>query len=181
MTKDEADAFAVALNALAGESRRADRATIKRARTGHETQRILARRIYHQLVPIGLAHTRWTMDLVERVASLFVLNPLGKDTGEGLGNALRTLAHRPEVSSDAVDRRFTVLLAAGPDTLDTHLARFFTRLHGAGVPVDYAQLTLHLQNVDHPSRWVQRRWADEFWGPHSTSDTDIEQTTGATS
>lgn len=180
MNKDEAAAFAAGLADLARESRRADRAAVKRARTGHATQRLLARRIYHQLVPTGVPHTAWTIDLVERVTTLFVLNPVSTNSGDSLGRTLRTLAHRPGVSPDALERRFTALLAAGPDTLDTQLARLLTRLHAAGVPVDYAQLTVHLQSVGHPSRWVERRWADDYWGPPRDHEDETAQTTGVT-
>lgn len=180
MNQDEAKEFTTRLNELAGESRRADRAIVKRARTGHPTQRLLARRLYHQLIPPGTSHTPWTVDLVERVTTLFVLNPLSADGGDSLGRTLRALSQRPDVSSDALERRFEALLTAGPDTFDDHLSRLFIRLHRAGLPVDYAQLTLHLHGAWHPSRWVQRRWADDFWGPPPDRDQETASTSGDT-
>ena len=180
MNNDEAAVFALALTALAGEGRRAERALVKRARTGHATQRLRARRIYHQLIPAGVAHTPWNIELVERVASLFVLNPNSISSDQGLGRALRALAdHTSTRSAEAVERRFSVLLTAGPDTLDTHLTRFFARLDGAGIPVDYARLTRELQNADHPDRFVQRRWADEYWGGSPRDALDSQPTIGA--
>lgn len=165
MNVEEADALAVHLAALLEEGRRADRAIIKRARTGHPIQKLVARRIYHQMLPAGMPHTPWNLALVERVAALFVLNPGPVGVGESLGGAIKRLSRHPDVSPEAVERRFTALLAAGPDTADTHLARIFVRLHGAGIAIDYSRLARDLQALDHPERWVQRRWADQFWGP----------------
>jgi CRISPR type I-E-associated protein CasB/Cse2 len=180
MNQDEAKAFANRLNELTAESRRADRATVKRARTGHPTQRLLARRLYHQLIPPGTPHAPRTIDLVERVTTLFVLNPLSADGGDSLGRALRALAQQPDVRPGALERRFETLLTAGPDTFDDHLSRLLIRLHRAGLPVDYAQLTLHLQAVWHPSRWVQRRWVDDFWAPPADRDQETASTSGDT-
>lgn len=164
MNSDQAQQFADRLGAMAGEDRRADRAVVKRARTGHPTQRLLARRVYHQLIPDGVPHTERNVGLVERVAGLFVVNPVPSGSGAGVGTAARELAVRSGVGADAVERRFCAVLAAGPDTIDTHLARLFARFAADGIGIDYGRLTQDLSQVGHPARFVQRRWADQFWG-----------------
>lgn len=179
MNAEQSAAFALELGKLAVDGRRADRAVVKRARTGHPTQRLLARRVYHQLLPAGVPHSTWNLDLVERVTALFVVNPRATNDGLGLGTAVHHLARRPHVSAEAVERRFIALLGAGPDTLDTHISRLLVRCHGEGIAIDYAQLTRDLAQAGHPDRYIQRRWADQFWAPEPRS-TDNTQPEGAT-
>lgn len=176
MNRDQSQAFAQRLRELGTEARRADRAVVKRARTGHPLQRVQARRIYHRLVPEGVAHSPWTVDLVGRVASLFVVNPLSTDRDEGIGAAARALARRPGVSHDAVERRFLALLGASDATVDTHLSRLLARCNAEGVHVNYGNLSFQLERVGHPDRYVQRAWADEFWGGNAApGDTNTNE------
>jgi CRISPR type I-E-associated protein CasB/Cse2 len=164
MRKEEARTLAGRLAGLADESRRADRAVVKRARTGHPDQRLLARRVYHALIPPGMSHTPWNVELVERVAGLFVVNPAHVPDGPPLGAATRTLALRPHVSEAAVERRFEAILTAGPETLDIRIARLLAQMEREGIGIDYAQLVIDLDAAGHPDRYVQRRWADQCWG-----------------
>ncbi len=174
MNRDQADAFAMRLTALAGEGRRADRALIKRARTGHPTQRLLARRVLHSLVPPDVPHTPWTIDLVERVAGLYVVLPDHRPGAGSIGAAARRLASRPAVSADAVERRFQIILAAGPETVSVHAARLLARCAAEAIGLDFGALTWEMERVGHPDRYVERRWADDFWGSREVGD---DQTT----
>lgn len=180
MNRDQAAALADGLRQLATDAGRADRAVIKRARTGHPLQRVQARRVYHRLVPEGVPHSPWNVDLVARVASLFVVNPLASaDDDLGFGRSVHTLAYRSGVSPEAVERRFLALLGASEGTVDIHLSRLISRCNAQGVPVNYAALAYDLGHVGHPDRFVQRRWADEFWGgpaAPASDDTANEET-----
>jgi len=171
MNRVQATAFVERLERLADESRRADRAMIKRARTGHPAQRIQARRVYHQLVPDGMPHSSWVIRLVERTCGLFVLNPSHQEGGPSVGAAARRLASLRDVSEEAVERRLMSILGAGPETLDQHLARLNARLHAHGIGLDYVRLTRDLNQASHPDRYIQQRWADEFWAREGTDDT----------
>lgn len=176
MTRDEAAVFAGRLLGLATEESRADRALLKRARTGHPTQQLLARRVVHGLVPPGVAHSPRTLDLVERVVGLFVVLPDHRDGAGSVGACARRLADRKGVSRDAVERRFTAILSSSSEAVATHIARLFARCASENVGIDYGQLTYDLERAGHPDRWIERRWADEFWGTDGRSAASENET-----
>jgi len=96
------------------------------------------------------------------IAALFAYHP---DAG-GTGNMGRHFARTrdPQGDNTAIERRFTVLLAAHPDDLDTYLRQAVSFLRSKEVPVDWNQLLTDVQAWGRPDRRVQRRWARAFWG-----------------
>lgn len=101
------------------------------------------------------------------VASLFASHPIDWPGGDGdrsarnFGASLARLAR--ERSSASIERRFVALLSAAYADLPEHLRHAIALLKSDDVPVDWAQLLHHLQQWNHPDRWVQRAWARAFW------------------
>lgn len=86
-------------------------------------------------------------------------------SGANFGASMRVLAGRAggAESSAAVERRFAVLLASEDERLAHHLRQTVTQLSSSATNVDFAVLLADLRYWDHPDRFVQRRWAHEFW------------------
>jgi len=94
------------------------------------------------------------------VAALFALHPAAGGSGN-LGAAFRLA--RGEEENEAIERRFTALLAAHPDDLPDYLRQAVGFLRSKEVPVDWNQLFLDIQHWSHPERIVQKDWARRFW------------------
>jgi CRISPR system Cascade subunit CasB len=93
-------------------------------------------------------------------ASLFVehAQPGG---GGSLGRAYALLALKRQAEN--LEKRFVALLNADEEDLPEHLRHAVSLLKSEGVAVDWACLIDDLQRWDHPARFVQRRWARDFW------------------
>jgi len=112
------------------------------------------------------------------VAALFAFHP--KSTNEGnMGTHLAKT--RTDAGTDALERRFTALLAAHPDDLSEYLRQAVSFLKSKEIPVNWNQLLRDLQNWDKrddPKYSVQKRWAREFWRknqPTDSTDTSNEK------
>jgi CRISPR system Cascade subunit CasB len=106
------------------------------------------------------------------VASLFALHPKSASAGN-LGTHLR--ACNPErKDDDALERRFTALLAAHMDDLPFYLRQAVSYLKSKDVPVNWNELLWDLQNWDEkrdgPRHSVQKKWASAFWGGARTAE-----------
>ena len=132
------------------------------------------------LLPSGLQP--WDEQRYYLVASLFALNPrpwLGQ-RHQSLGLALRLLARSQSDARSgddagaesegsggtldpAVERRFVALLNASGDGFTTHLRHAVTLLNSHDRRIDWAQLLSDMRGWEYPNRWVQRRWAHDFW------------------
>ena len=94
------------------------------------------------------------------VASLFAYHP--KSTTKG--NMGTHLSHAREAASeDALERRFTALLAAHPEDLPVYLRQAVSYLNSKDVPVNWDELFRDLQQWHYQDQRVQKRWAREFW------------------
>ena len=74
---------------------------------------------------------------------------------------------RSEGGEDALERRFTALLAAHPDDLPDYLRQAVSFLKSKDVPINWNQLLWDLQDWDKredPKYSVQKKWARAFWG-----------------
>ncbi len=94
------------------------------------------------------------------VASLFALNP--GITQEGFGAAYRRLKE-----SDSRNARFRALINAHPHDLPKLLRHAIRQLAAAEVRVNWDQLLRDLKAWTAPDRYVQRRWATEYWAADS--------------
>ena len=102
------------------------------------------------------------------LAALFAAHPL--EGGEGnMGDHFRRVVQAHDERAAAVERRFSVLLAAHPDDLGFNLRQAASYLRSSGVPVNWHQLFADMRQWSHPERFVQRRWARSFWGATPTT------------
>ena len=101
------------------------------------------------------------------VAALFALHPRSASAGN-MGTHLAQ--SRAAGGEDALERRFTALLAAHPDDLPVYLRQAVSFLKSKEIPVNWEQLLSDLQNWDHPQRFVQKKWASAFWGSRQSTE-----------
>ena len=71
--------------------------------------------------------------------------------------------------NEGITRRFQALLALPLEDVPDELRRFLRLLRSHDAPVDFFQLLRDLLAWDHPDRFVQQRWARDYWP--STLDT----------
>jgi CRISPR system Cascade subunit CasB len=82
---------------------------------------------------------------------------------------------RTDSGADALERRFTALLAAHPDDLPDYLRQAVSFLKSKEVPVNWNQLLWDLQNWDRrddPKYSVQKKWARSFWGVRQSAESN---------
>jgi CRISPR system Cascade subunit CasB len=104
------------------------------------------------------------------VAALFALHPKSTDEGN-IGTHLAKT--RTDAGADALERRFTALLAAHPDDLPDYLRQAISFLKSKEEPVNWLQLLRDLQNWekrDDLKFSVQKHWARSFWGRRQPSE-----------
>lgn len=103
------------------------------------------------------------------VAALFALHPKSTDLGD-MGKHMA--AARTEAGSDALERRFTALLAAHPDDLPEYLRQTVSFLKSKDVPLHWDELLRDLQGWGREDRFVQKKWARSFWGGRQLPKSD---------
>jgi CRISPR type I-E-associated protein CasB/Cse2 len=116
------------------------------------------------------------------VASLFAISRRGEESNCG-GSAAR-LSHAAGVNSDAIERRFLLLLDADFDRSEDGLPaggelsfrlRQMVRLAASkGIGFDWAQLLHDLREWRRPGKPVQKRWAADFF-PAATGGTTTDK------
>jgi len=112
------------------------------------------------------------------VAALYAYHPMSGDL-KNLGASMALLRDPKGENNDALERRFTVLLAAHPDDLDVYLRQAIGVLKSKDIPVNWHQLLADVLAWGHPNRYVQRNWAHAFWSraasePEPQSETPSE-------
>ncbi|MEW6093465.1 MAG: type I-E CRISPR-associated protein Cse2/CasB [Chloroflexota bacterium] len=95
------------------------------------------------------------------IASLFALHPAPGGKGN-MGDHFRQ-ADPEGKGKEALERRFTVLLAAHPEDLPDYLRQAVSFLKSKDSPVDWNQLFWDILAWDDEDRRVQKRWARAFW------------------
>jgi CRISPR type I-E-associated protein CasB/Cse2 len=95
------------------------------------------------------------------VAGLFALHPQ-QSADVSLGLAFRRLRNRG--GSDSVERRFTSLLDCHRDDLPERLRGAVTLFRSKEIGLDWQLLLVAWRCWESGSRWVQRRWARDYWG-----------------
>jgi CRISPR system Cascade subunit CasB len=95
----------------------------------------------------------------------------GFQPSQKLAVALRRLSLDPAnpLASKNIENRFTALLDADHDELAWRLRQVTTLLDAASIPIDWPALLSDLWRWNHPDRYVQLRWARQFWAPSSPS------------
>ena len=106
------------------------------------------------------------------IASLFGLHPQSDGRGT-LGAAFRQLWKEND-EADGPERRFVALLNSDPADLPTRLRHAVSLLKGNEIAIDWARLLTDLRKWNRPERFVQRRWARDFWGAWHVQDDEAE-------
>jgi CRISPR type I-E-associated protein CasB/Cse2 len=110
------------------------------------------------------------------IAALYALQPNTpeKHTETGnFGDHMRATAKKRD-DLEAAERRFTVLLTARLEDLTTPLRQAVMMLKQNDLPVNWSQLFSDLLHWDQPDKWVQRTWANHFWGYEGSTENQTE-------
>jgi len=99
------------------------------------------------------------------IASLFAYHPDSAAAGNMGAHLARPITS--EQDRPSVERRFTQLMAAHADDLPVVLRQAVSFLKSKEVPVNWHQLFRDINYWDHPDRFVQKAWANAFWGRRS--------------
>jgi CRISPR system Cascade subunit CasB len=125
--------------------------------------------MYRYVEPFLGADARYRESAFYLVAALFAFHPSSTDSGD-MGKHMA--ATRTESGADALERRFTALLAAHPDDLPEYLRQAVSFLKSKDVPVNWNELLRDLQSWGWEGRLVQKKWARSFWGGRQPVETN---------
>lgn len=89
--------------------------------------------------------------------------------GESLGRAVRSLFLARD-SSPSIEQRFIALLDAEAEQLPHRLRQMASLLNADSIAVDWAQLLRDLQHWGSGHRWIQQRWARDYYRSEATED-----------
>jgi CRISPR system Cascade subunit CasB len=127
--------------------------------------------MYRYVEPYLGADARYKESAFYLVATLFALHPKSADGGD-MGRHLA--ATRSEGGEDALERRFTALLAAHPDDLPEYLRQVVSFLKSKEIPINWDQLLRDLQGWGREDRVIQKKWARSFWGGRQLPKTETQ-------
>lgn len=158
-----------------------DRAALAALRRGLGKEPGTASEMYRYVMPWISADTSWRDEQnYYLVAALFAwhqvswVGSLDQRGRSNFGASFKRLLNATE--SDSMNRYFTALLNSQRAELPHRLRRTVGLLHAHDIPVDWARLLRDLRGWESPSRWVQRQWAQAFWGaPDDQKDAQDDQ------
>ncbi len=129
-------------------------------------------------LPAGLPE--WKLEDYVLVAGLSAMHRDWADDDRSLGNSLRRLRHAlSDAGEGSLDLLFTALLNAEREELPVRLRHVITRLAAKEIAIDYARLLEDLGGWQHPRRFVQRKWAHDYWvgeRPHGNAEQPDNET-----
>jgi len=122
----------------------------------------------------------WRSDCLYICAALYAEWHQGRTTAavdepSDLGSSFRRLAIKSD--SESLEKRFEALLACHCEELHVHLRHAVSLLRSKDVSLDWGQLLYHITNWNHMRRWVQRQWAQSFWGNVVSVENNEDATT----
>ena len=82
-----------------------------------------------------------------------------------MGTVFRHLGE--DLKSESLEKRFIHLMSADSEDVGESLRHAVSLARSKKVAVDYHQLLYDLNFWGHPDRFVQLRWAKDFWRPES--------------
>lgn len=180
------DAFIDYLLELQEEGDRASLAILRRGLMDFGRDFAIYRVVGYKL-PYGVLP--WQTDLYLLTACLFAMHGIAhvaeddKDS-QSLGRSMRTIRQQIEAElkegSKSLDQRFAAILNSDAIDLPIRLRHLFSLLKAKEVAVDYYTLLSDLLAWNAPSRYVQKRWARDYWtGEDDDKNTPSEQTNEA--
>lgn len=148
-----------------------DRAALARLRRTAGKSMEEAIESYRYVAPYTEGIFGWRERCRYLIAGLFASHPprlIGEKRVErfpsgDLGEAFARLAPRGAPNRDAVERRFTQLLAADGDELPDQLRQAISLLQAGDVPVNWQILLWNIERWQEQEHRVQRDWARAFW------------------
>ncbi len=123
------------------------------------------------MVPWTADMNRTAADTYFLVGSLFALNQSNCADGN-MGTTFAQIRGTEGEAGDSLEKRFVALLNAHSEDLANHLRHAVTLAGSKEVSVNWAQLITDLQRWNHPDRFIQRQWAEKFWGRGSEVEQD---------
>lgn len=100
------------------------------------------------------------------VAALFAYYSDAKHTKGNLGASLRELSEK----SDSIEKRFVALLNAEAEDLPYYLRQIIGLLKSNDVAVNWERLFKDVQYWNSDQRFVQQKWAEQFWGSYTNKN-----------
>jgi CRISPR system Cascade subunit CasA len=79
------------------------------------------------------------------------------------GSSLHTLSKQPDIKQLGIERRMEMLLDLEVSSLTQPLHSLVLQARQSKTPIDYGELLYHLYCWDSTEKWVQLRWAEDFW------------------
>ncbi len=150
-----------------------DRGSLAALRRGLGQPPGAAPEMFPQVVPwLPVSCSAWAELVYYLAATLFAFHSSNIPTGN-MGAHLRATI-KDDNGEKATERRFVALLNSHPDDLGVHLRHAVSYLKSKDQPVCWAQLFDDLMHWDHPARFVQRNWANSFWGRGSQKPEESE-------
>jgi len=160
MTDDRNDVFVDYLRRLASTD---DRAALAALRQGFANP-LRALPFVARFLPA--AGGRRSEDTLLLLGGLFALHPSAGTSS--LASALRRLAE----NSDSIELRFRALLDCDGEDLPNHLRHAVALAASHELSIDFENLHRAIRGWDHESRFVQRKWARDFWSAVPKPDAD---------
>lgn len=120
--------------------------------------------MYRYVVPFLDPEKTYDIKRYFLIASLFAMHP-NPTRGVSMGKVFTRMADLgANKKSKSIERRFEHLLSVDADDLDGHLRQAVSLAKSKGESIDFHQLFSDVKNWDHPEKYVQLRWARDFWG-----------------
>ncbi|MDQ3129935.1 MAG: type I-E CRISPR-associated protein Cse2/CasB [Acidobacteriota bacterium] len=101
-------------------------------------------------------------------AALFAYYPDAKHAKGNLGASLRELKE----NSDSIEKRFVALLNAEAEDLPYYLRQIIGLLKANEIAVNWERLFKDILNWNGDKRYVQQKWAEQFWGNYINKTDD---------
>lgn len=163
---NEQYAFVRYLTGLNVDAGRGTLAVLRRGLSGVPVEDLNMYRFVAPRVPESDRGTR-RESIYYLTAALYALHPSNAEEGN-FGDHMKRVALLRE-DQEAAERRFTALLNTRLEDLNTPLRQAVAMLRQteAPVPVNWITFFADLLHWDHPRKFVQRAWANSFWGYQS--------------
>lgn len=117
----------------------------------------------------------WQEKVYYLVASLYAYHKLDTKGSQNFGQHMAAAA-RTMSDTASTEKRFILLLGATSEELPEYLRHAVRFLKSKEVPVNWNNLFEDLRYWNHPNRFIQRRWANGFWGyiaPAAAPDSSV--------
>ncbi len=124
-------------------------------------------RMYPHVLP-WVGENREAIERGLLVASLFALHPEPAPQERSMGAVFHNMLDGSNQKS--LERRFSALLAASREDVGGHLRHAISLAKSKKVNVDYDRLFQDLKGWSHPERYVQLKWARDFWSQASETE-----------